>query len=95
MYLSLVIYLVFSGIYNAMYSFHQKHENARLFKVRTAKSIVNRLLENSGVLRQIMNDYDGSMRNELRATIVEYIEANELSFQPRQLAYLNFMIAGL
>ncbi len=95
MYLALSIYLIFSGIYNAMYNFHQKHENVRLFKVRTAKSIVNRLLENSGVLRQIMNDYDRDMRNELRATIVEYIEANELSFQPRQLAYLNFMIAGL
>ncbi len=78
-----------------MYNFHQKHENARLFKLRTAKAIVNRLLENSGALRQIMNDYDGDMRNDLRATIIEYIEVNEQIFQPRQLAYLNFMIAGL
>jgi hypothetical protein len=95
MYIALTIYLIFSGIYNAMHNFHQKHENARLFKVRTAKSIVNRLLENSGVLRQIINDYDGDMRNEIKASIVEYIEANEPTFQPRQLAYLNFMISGL
>jgi hypothetical protein len=95
MYIALTIYLIFSGIYNAMYNFHQKHENARLFKLRTAKAIVNRLLENSAALRQIMNDYDGSMRNEIKASIVEYIEVNEQTFQPRQLAYLNFMIASL
>lgn len=95
MYIALTIYLVFSSIYNSLYSFHQKHENARLFKVHTAKSIVNRLLDNSSILRQIMNDYDGEMRKELRASIIEYIGANELTFQPRQLAYLNFMITDL
>lgn len=91
MYLSLVIYLMFSSLQE----FHAKHEDARLFRIRTARSIVNRLLENSGALHNIMDDYDDDFRNELRVIIVEYIEDNEPTFQPRQLAYLNFMIADL
>ncbi len=95
MYLALFIYLCLSGIFDTLASNHRQIEHLKQLRVNTAKSIVQRLLNNSHTLEQVITDYDKEMRKEIKNSIKEYIWTYGAGYTARQLAYLDYMIYNL